>query len=113
MAVATLAIFGPAVGVPSAAPGSTQTKGPADFPIPKGEQSPGQVTFSHARHEAKVAKCSTCHMQYFRMRRGASGPITLAAKQEGKLCGACHDGKTRMGGAVVFAVDQCDSCHRE
>jgi c(7)-type cytochrome triheme protein len=52
-------------------------------------------------------------MKFFKMKRGQSEKITLAAKQEGKLCGACHDGKTSMGGAVVFAVDQCDSCHKD
>jgi c(7)-type cytochrome triheme protein len=51
-------------------------------------------------------------MRDFKMKRGASGPITLAAKQEGKFCGACHDGKTTMDGAVVFAIDECDRCHK-
>jgi c(7)-type cytochrome triheme protein len=111
--VVTLAAFGSVVGVLSAAPGQAQVTAPADFTIPKGENSPGGVTFSHARHRAKVEKCSTCHMQDFKLKRGASGPITLAAKQEGRFCGACHDGKTQMGGVVVFPVDQCDSCHKD
>jgi c(7)-type cytochrome triheme protein len=51
-------------------------------------------------------------MRDFKMKRGASGPITLAAKQEGKYCGACHDGKTKIGGAVVFPIDACDKCHQ-
>jgi hypothetical protein len=38
--------------------------------------------------------------------------VTLAAKEEGKLCGACHDGKTRMGGVTVFPIEQCDGCHK-
>jgi len=59
-----------------------------------------------------VQKCSLCHMRDFKMKRGGSGPITLAAKQDGKFCGACHDGKTRMSGAVVFAIDECDRCHK-
>jgi c(7)-type cytochrome triheme protein len=50
-------------------------------------------------------------MKDLKMKRGASGPITLAAKQEGKFCGSCHDGK-RMGGSVVFAIDECDRCHK-
>jgi hypothetical protein len=53
----------------------------------KAESSPGEVTFSHEKHRAKLAK------------------------QEGKLCGACHDGRTKMGGAVVFPIDECDRCH--
>lgn len=93
-------------------PGVAQVKIPEDFKLPRAESSPGEVTFGHARHRATVDKCSTCHMRDFKMKRGASGPITLAAKQDGKFCGACHDGKTRMAGAVVFPVDDCDTCHK-
>jgi c(7)-type cytochrome triheme protein len=89
-----------------------QTRVPPDFTIPKAESSPGTVTFSHRVHVPKVGKCTTCHMKDFKMKRGTSGPITLAAKQEGKFCGACHDGKTTMGGGVVFAIDECDRCHK-
>jgi c(7)-type cytochrome triheme protein len=85
---------------------------PPDFPMPRAETSPGQVTFSHARHGA-VPKCTTCHATDFTMKRGASPPVTLEAKQEGKACGRCHDGKTRFAGKVVFPVEQCDSCHKE
>jgi c(7)-type cytochrome triheme protein len=114
-------VVGTAVGVgltlaALAGPGSTaavsELKAPPDFPMPKAETSPGQVTFSHAVHRAKVAKCSTCHMRDFKMKRGASEPVTLVAKQEGRLCGACHDGKTTMAGTVVFPVDECDRCHK-
>jgi c(7)-type cytochrome triheme protein len=95
---------------------AAQVKGPVasppDVEIPKAEGSPGQVTFSHQQHLAKVAKCTTCHMKDFKMSRGQSGPITLQAKQEGKFCGACHDGKTTMKGTVVFPVDECDRCHK-
>ncbi len=94
-----------------AAPGLGQVVIPPDFPVEKAESSPGQVTFSHAKHRAKVDKCTTCHMKDFKMKRGASGQITLAAKQEGKFCGACHDGKTQMGGVVVFPIDECERCH--
>lgn len=104
--LAGLALGGPLTG-------SAQTiRSPADFEMKKGENSPGPVTFSHDRHRAKVNKCTTCHMQGFRMQRGQSGPITLEAKQEGKYCGACHDGKRAVGGAVVFAIDDCERCHR-
>jgi c(7)-type cytochrome triheme protein len=50
-------------------------------------------------------------MKDFKMKRGTSGQITLEAKQEGKFCGACHDGKTEMGGVAVFPIDECDRCH--
>lgn len=83
---------------------------PPAFAFPRGEASPGAVTFSHTAHR-RVEKCTTCHMRDFKMQRGGSGPITLAAKQEGKSCGACHDGTTVVGGATVFPIDACDRCH--
>jgi c(7)-type cytochrome triheme protein len=95
----------------TAAPGHGQGAVPGDFPMEKAESSPGQVTFSHANHRSRVDKCTTCHMKDLKMKRGASGQITLAAKQEGKFCGACHDGKTQMGGVVVFPIDECERCH--
>jgi c(7)-type cytochrome triheme protein len=91
---------------------AAQGPAPPDFQVPKAETSPGTVTFSHARHLSRVARCSTCHMRDLKMKRGASG-ITLAGKQEGKFCGACHDGKPGPDGRPVFPVDECDRCHRE
>jgi len=92
--------------------GRAHAQAPPDFPMPQAESSPGPVVFSHSRHMPRVEKCSRCHMRGFKMQRGASPPVTLAAKEEGKLCGACHDGKTRMGGVAVFAIEQCDRCHK-
>jgi c(7)-type cytochrome triheme protein len=85
---------------------------PPDFSMPQAESSPGPVVFSHGRHMPRVEKCTRCHMRDFKMQRGASPPVTLAAKEQGKLCGACHDGRTRMGGVTVFAIEQCDGCHK-
>lgn len=89
-----------------------QAQVPPDFTMPQADTSPGPVVFSHGRHLPRVEKCSRCHMRGFKLQRGASPPVTLAAKQEGKLCGACHDGRTRMGGVTVFPVDECDRCHK-
>lgn len=114
-APATVRLLGVALGIglAGANPSTAQVKVPADFTLDRADSSPGAVTFSHEKHRAKVDKCTTCHMKHFRMKRGQSEKVTLTAKQEGKLCGACHDGKTKMGGAVVFAIDQCDSCHKD
>ena len=101
-----------AIALLSSVSGVAQVTSPPDFTFDKADTSPGQVTFSHDRHRAKVDKCTTCHMRDFKMKRGGSGPITLAAKQDGKYCGACHDGKTKLGGAVVFPIDACDRCHQ-
>ena len=85
---------------------AAQPKAPADFGMAKAPGSPGVVTFSHQRHRAKVPACATCHAKDFKMKRDTSGPITLEAKQQGKFCGVCHNGK------ATFGIDRCDSCHK-
>jgi c(7)-type cytochrome triheme protein len=92
--------------------GTATAQVPADFPMKQAESSPGVVTFSHQRHLPRVVRCSLCHMRDVTMKRGASGPITLAAKEEGRFCGACHDGKQTWGGVTPFAIEQCDGCHK-
>lgn len=92
-------------------PALGQVKTPPDFVMKKGENSPGPVRFSHDRHRAKVNKCTPCHARTFKLKRDQSGPITLEGLQQGKFCGACHDGKTRVAGTVVFSIDECDRCH--
>jgi c(7)-type cytochrome triheme protein len=93
------------------APGHGAVTAPPDFRLEAGEGSPGPVTFSHARHLARVERCTTCHARTFKMHRGATGPMTMEAMQQGKLCGACHDGRKRIGEAVVFSLDDCARCH--
>lgn len=88
-----------------------QTTVPPDFTIPKAESSPGEVRFSHASHMPRAGKCSICHMRDLKVKRGGSG-ITLTGKQEGKFCGACHDGKPGTDGRAVFPIDECDQCHK-
>ena len=85
---------------------------PADFAMPKADSSPGAVTFSHRTHVPVVGRCTRCHMNDFKMTRGQSGPITLEAKQNGKFCGACHDGQKTVNGRTIFPIDECDRCHR-
>jgi c(7)-type cytochrome triheme protein len=116
MRIASLVSLGLAagfgVGLLSVGPGAAQVKIPPDFTLEKGQDSPGPVTFSHEKHKAKVEKCTACHVKTFKMKRGQSGTVTLAALQEGKFCGACHDGKTQVAGTVVFSIDACDRCHK-
>lgn len=110
------AAFGLAVllaAVPVAAAPPTPPKPPADFTLPKADGSPGTVTFSHRAHLVTATKCSTCHMRDLKMKRGASGPITLEAKQQGKYCGVCHDGKHATPRGTVFSIDECDRCHKD
>lgn len=93
-----------AVMVPAAA----QIKPPADFIFEQGAGSPGAVTFSHEKHQPKVGKCTDCHTKVFQMKKGKTGPLTMAAMNEGKLCGACHDGKTAFS---VKDQASCAKCH--
>lgn len=104
------------LGLAASAALAQQVKIPADFGFDKGKDSPGAVTFSHEKHKEKADKCTACHVKVFKMKKGTSGALTMAAMKEGKLCGTCHDGKTQLGGAVVFAADDkanCEKCHRK
>mgnify|MGYP001605050166 FL=1 len=104
------------IGLLFGVPGDAQVKIPPDFGFDKGKDSPGPVTFSHEKHKEKAEKCTVCHTKVFKMKKGTSGTQTMAAMKEGKFCGNCHDGKTELGGKVVFAVeakDNCEKCHKK
>jgi c(7)-type cytochrome triheme protein len=45
-----------------------------------------------------------CHPKPFEERLGAS-VMTMAEMQNGKFCGACHDG------ASAFGLFECNTCH--
>lgn len=65
----------------------------------------GNVTFSHAVHIEMLGDCSSCHPDLFQARRGAN-TTTMEDMENGKSCGACHDGST------AFSVaEDCESCH--
>ena len=107
-------VFAVSLGLVS--PGVAQPKGPADFTFPQSKDAPGHVTFSHAEHMAKAEKCSACHTKVFKMKKGQNGTFTMARMKSGELCGACHNGKTEMGGKAVFGVDDkanCEKCHKK
>ena len=97
--------------------GAAQVKSPADFTFEKGKDSPGTVTFSHEQHKAKGAdKCTACHTKVFKMKKGTTGDFTMAKMKDGQLCGACHNGKTDVGGKVVYTTDDkanCEKCHKK
>ncbi len=108
--------LGLAIGLLLAASGAAQVKIPPDFAFEKGKESPGPVTFSHEKHKEKAEKCTVCHVKVFKMKKGTTGALTMAAMKEGQLCGTCHNGKTEMGGKVVFATEdkaKCETCHKK
>lgn len=105
-----------ALGLFAISPGAAQVKPPADFTFEKGKDSPGPVTFSHGQHKEKVEKCTACHVKVFKMKKGQTGPLTMATMKAGQQCGACHNGKTEIGGKTVFTVDDkgnCERCHKK
>ena len=97
-------------------PGVAQVKPPADFTFTQGKDSPGGVTFSHEKHIAAGNKCTSCHVKVFKMKKGTSGEISMAKMKDGQLCGACHNGKTYVGGKIPFTTDDkanCERCHKK
>ena len=71
----------------------------------------GKVTFDGKAHADKVAKCADCHTtpKLFTMKKGED-KLTMAAMNEGKFCGACHDGKKSFG---VKTEADCGKCHKK
>ncbi len=83
-------------------------KMPADFAFDQGKDSPGKVTYSHEKHHEKNPKCTACHTKVFKMKKGTSGELKMAAMDKGEYCGACHNGKE------AFATNdkaKCSKCH--
>ena len=99
------------------APASGQVKVPPDFTFAQGKDSPGVVTFSHEQHKAKVGdKCTACHIKVFKMKKGQPGELSMAKMKAGEQCGTCHNGKTEVGGKIVFVADDkanCERCHKK
>ncbi len=87
---------------------------PKELQLPKGEDSPGQVTFRHDSHvDAKKPSCTACHPKLFPMLKESAlprGAITHdRMEKKGELCGTCH-GK----GKVAFDFnDACENCHAQ
>jgi c(7)-type cytochrome triheme protein len=65
-------------------------------------QPTGDVPFVHEPHTKKLI-CSTCHPRLFKP--GRNPPVSMAAMENGKSCGACHQGKK------AFALADCSRCH--
>jgi len=61
--------------------------------------------FPHWVHRIRY-KCYACHPDIFQMKTG-SEKVTMAAIQEGKYCGVCHNGDIAWG----VGMDTCNRCH--
>ena len=76
-----------------------------EFASPK-----GNVIFDGKAHADKGLKCADCHIKpkLFEMKKGGD-KITMAAMNDGKFCGACHDGNKAFS---VKAPANCVKCHK-
>lgn len=82
---------------------------PDDLAFTRGETSPGAVAFRHVTHvDPGTPACLGCHPGLFKMlqREALPAGATFHTEMEnGRKCGACHDG------ATAFAADDCTACH--
>ncbi len=72
-------------------------------------QEPADSIFSHKLHVIEQElDCDSCHPDIFAKKRGtaaANGDYTMAAMEEGKYCGACHDSD------MLKDPQSCKTCH--
>lgn len=68
----------------------------------------GEVMFTHDSHVTRLGlKCSECHYRLYST-VSQHARVTMREMEQGKSCGACHDGKQ------AFDVRaNCDRCHRK
>ena len=72
-----------------------------------GDVKGGRTVFSHSAHLDMDFGCSDCHPDLFKPKKGSNG-LNMAAMEDGKQCGACHDGNTAF--SVSNRAD-CSGCH--
>jgi c(7)-type cytochrome triheme protein len=67
------------------------------------------VIFEHSLHLEKKLSCADCHPAIFTKKAGQAenrDDFTMAAFEQGKYCGACHDGSTAFSSNT-----RCTWCH--
>ncbi len=69
----------------------------------------GKVTFDGKAHADKGLKCNDCHTKIFKMKKGSSA-MTMAALNEGKFCGECHNGTKAF---KTNDPKNCSKCHKK
>ncbi len=93
----------------TAGSGQAQQMGPKDFSFTQ-SKALGPVLFSHQKHVKKGLQCTDCHVKIFQMKKGQTTggkPMLMSDMNEGKQCGACHNGKKS------FATFECFKCHAQ
>ncbi len=88
----------------------------AAYAVPAGKtlefdgKGAGKVVFDGKTHADKGNKCADCHQSgLFKMKKGADA-ITMKDINDGKFCGACHNG-TKAFSAKDAA--NCGKCHKK
>jgi c(7)-type cytochrome triheme protein len=86
------------------------------FAVPSGRtvdfdgKGAGKVVFDGAAHAKAGLKCADCHQSgLFKMKKGADA-ITMKDMNEGKFCGACHNGTKAFS---VKDAANCGKCHKK
>ena len=68
----------------------------------------GVVKFEGREHAEKGYICESCHRSLFQKKKGAA-KMTMALLNQGKFCGACHNGN------IAFSTSnpkKCHECHK-
>ncbi len=89
-------------------PASLTKGGPPAITFPADPNSPGPVTFEHAKHLARGATCADCHPKLFKMQKGGT-ELSMDAMAEGKACGTCHNGQKAF---AAMDGEKCTTCHK-
>jgi c(7)-type cytochrome triheme protein len=71
------------------------------------ESSQGQVVLSGTSHAEHGLKCNDCHKTLFKRKHGTA-QMTMKDLNEGKYCGACHNGKKSFD---TTSAANCKRCH--
>jgi c(7)-type cytochrome triheme protein len=86
------------------------------FAVPAGKtvefdgKGAGKVVFEGKTHADKGLKCADCHQSgIFKMKKGADA-ITMKDINEGKFCGACHNGTKAFKSSDAA---NCAKCHKK
>jgi c(7)-type cytochrome triheme protein len=96
--IATLALAFSAFAVPSGRTVELDAKGA------------GKVVFDGKVHADQGIKCADCHQSgLFKMKKGADA-ITMKEINEGKFCGACHNGTKAFS---AKDASNCAKCHKK
>ena len=87
------------------------------FAVPSGKtveftpKGADKVVFDGKIHNGKGIKCADCHPALFPMKKAKDAvPVTMKQMEEGKSCGACHNG------TKAFSVKDkatCVKCHKK